>query len=152
MSDPADDQRRLAQAERKLEELLRTRPIDDPQVMLARNQLAVQYRTLYQPDRSTALFANVPICEHLEPVRRYLLEQGAWITYAGTPWSRNCRTWFYVDRIIDPAALIAELNLPPCVTAHVHRGTHDGSEQGLVCSEHHDGVIGPLPDDAPPRA
>ena len=152
MSDPAEDQQRLAAAERKLDELLRTRPVDDPQVMLARNQLGVQYRTLYQPQRSTDLFANVPICEHLEPVRTHLIAHGAGITYAGTPWSRNCRTWFYFDRVIDPVELAAQLKLPPCVVAHVHRGTHDGDEQGLVCAEHHDGIIGPHPDDLPTRA
>ena len=143
MSDPAEDQRRLAETERKLNELLRTYPVDDPRVVLARNHLGVQYRTLRQPQRSTDLFANVPICEHLEPVRQHLLERGAGITYAGTPWSRNCRTWIYFDQVINPAELIARFVLPSCVIAHVNDSTRDFSEQGLVCTEHHDALMGP---------
>lgn len=47
--------------------------------------------------------------------------------------------------------LIEGLSLDACVQIHDHRGTHEGSERELVCTLHHDGLIGPHPSDAGPR-
>lgn len=90
------------------------------------------------------------LCEHLQPLLTYLQQQGCEITYAGQPWSRNCRLWVYVDAVLDLSALRSRL-VPACVTEHVHRGTHDGAEQGFVCSIHHDAVMGLHPDFAAGR-
>jgi hypothetical protein len=111
-----------------------------------RDSLASRFRTLGQSDRAAALYADVRVCEHLEPVRQYLIEQGAPIVSAGQAWSRNCRLWICFDAVLDPAALRTRFALPACVVAHVHRGTHDGAEQGLVCDAHHDGLMGAHPD------
>ncbi|MDB5304672.1 MAG: hypothetical protein JWM97_2221 [Phycisphaerales bacterium] len=86
------------------------------------------------------------ICEHLQPVLQYLLEQGGRITFSGQPWSRNCRMWVYFDAVLDCQALQKRFALPATVIPHDHRGTHDGAERGLVCSEHHDAVIGIHPE------
>jgi len=133
----------IAALERMLAELMQSVPPDHPDLALARNNLAI--RNLGQVDRAKALYADVRVCEHLEPVRRSLLDGGATITYAGQPWSRNCRTWIYFDVVIDPAGLKERFALPACVVAHSHRGTHDGSEQGIVCETHKDGLMGPHP-------
>jgi hypothetical protein len=85
------------------------------------------------------------LCEHIRPLAEHLVSLGAKATYAGTPWSRNCRTWVYFDRVIDCEALLAQFKPPACVTLHDHRGTHDGSERGLQCGEHHDAVMGRHP-------
>jgi hypothetical protein len=90
---------------------------------------------------------GIDICPHLRPVLDYIVEQGIEVHYVGTPWSRNCRTWVYFTGVVlDPVALIARFNLPDVVRAHVHRGTHDGAEQGIECTEHHDALMGGHPD------
>jgi hypothetical protein len=50
--------------------------------------------------------------------------------------------WVYFDRVLDLDEL--QTHFPPasCVVRHSHRGTHEGSETGLVCREHHDAVMG----------
>lgn len=82
------------------------------------------------------------VCEHLTPVKEYILSQGAKVTFAGQAWSKNCRMWIYFDVFLDAPALIRRFQLPPCVTEHEHRGTHDGQEYGLVCEEHQDALMG----------
>lgn len=82
------------------------------------------------------------LCEHLAPILADLVRQGAKATFAGQAWSHNCRMWVYLDCKIDADALRVRFNAPPCVTVHIHRGTHDGSEHGLVCNEHHDAIMG----------
>jgi hypothetical protein len=87
------------------------------------------------------------VCEHLRPVEEYLRTQGAVVASVGTPWSRNCRTWVMFDGVVlDAAALKARFRLPEFVIVHSHRGTHDGSEHGLVCERDHDALIGLHPD------
>lgn len=93
---------------------------------------------------SEASAGPADVCEHLQPVKAYLLEQGATIEWVGTPWSRNCRHWMYFKGVvIDGESLSQRLELPAFVTVHAHRGTHDGHEQGLVCGQCHDAVMGP---------
>jgi hypothetical protein len=94
----------------------------------------------------------IQVCEHVRPVLDYALAQGAKMTYVGTPWSRNCRVWVSLDRVLDLGALREKLGLAAVVEDHVHRGTHDGAEQGLVCGEHHDAVIGGHPEVSRDRA
>lgn len=114
---------------------------------LARGNLAIQYRNLGRADRAEALFANSGVCEHLRPVEAYLRAQGARVAGVGRPWSRNCRTWVVLDGVVlDAAALKARFELPDFVVVHTHRGTHEGSEHGLVCQRDHDALIGAHPD------
>jgi hypothetical protein len=95
--------------------------------------------------RVLAEYRRVGVCPHLRPVAEFLLGQGRTVTSFGTPWTRNCRNWVYFDGVIDVEALRRDLGLDPCVTVHRHRGTHDGAEQGFVCGDHHDGVMGDHP-------
>lgn len=85
------------------------------------------------------------VCEHLREVLEHLLASGAKVTYAGQAWSRNCRVWVYLDRVLDLAALRGQFALPACIKDHEHRGTHDGCERGLECELCKDGIMGPLP-------
>jgi hypothetical protein len=48
----------------------------------------------------------------------------------------------YFDCWLDLPALRAAFALPAVVEDHVHKGTHDGEERGLVCSACHDAVVG----------
>jgi hypothetical protein len=89
------------------------------------------------------------ICEHLRPVLTYVLSTGAKVTFAGQAWSRNCRQWVYVTGVLDLADLRRRFPLPEFVHDHEHRGTHDGSERGLVCELCQDAVMGALPSSAP---
>jgi hypothetical protein len=118
---------------------------------LTRDSLAIRYRNAGRNDLADALYAgDLGICEHLRPVLEYLRSQGVSIYSVGTPWSTNCRTWVYFkDVILDPDALKKRLALPAVVQSHSHRGTHEGSEQGLVCREHHDALMGAHPEVAP---
>jgi hypothetical protein len=81
-------------------------------------------------------------CEHLKPLEQAILARGIAETSRGQAWSRNCREWVYFACFIDTDAVRRSLALPACVTEHAHRGTHDGEERGLVCSQCHDAVMG----------
>ena len=88
------------------------------------------------------------LCEHLAPLEAELKSRGLRETYRGQPWTDNCREWVYFDAVLDLAALRRQVALAPCVADHEHRGTHDGSEAGFECQEHHDAIMGAHPDDA----
>ena len=66
----------------------------------------------------------------------------------GRPWSENCHIWVFYDAVLDCEGLMAALGLHACVRLRDHRGTHDGSERGLVCDLHHDAIMGRHPLDA----
>jgi len=85
------------------------------------------------------------ICDHLKPLETALIASGHKETYRGTPWSRNCREWVYFDVLLDTDALKNRFKFAPCVKVHSHRGTHDGTEHGFTCDEHHDAVMGVHP-------
>lgn len=82
------------------------------------------------------------VCEHLQPLETDLKQAGFNETYRGRPWSKNCREWIYFDCLLDLAALRARLQLADSVIDHVHRGTHDGSEVGFVCTCSWDAIMG----------
>ncbi len=82
-------------------------------------------------------------CHHLQPIEQAIMNRGIRETFRGRPWSSNCREWVYFDCCyLDLPAIRAKHPLPPCITDHIHRGTHDGEERGLVCGECHDAVMG----------
>jgi hypothetical protein len=83
------------------------------------------------------------VCAHLLAVDDYLRGQGVRVAAVCTPWSRNCRTWVIYDSVVlDAAGLRQKFDLPDFVIVHSHRGTHEGSEHGLVCSRCWDALIG----------
>jgi tetratricopeptide (TPR) repeat protein len=129
--------------EQSLAYMLRALPADHPAIQLARNNLALLYRNLGRSGDSEKLYATLQVCEHLRPVKDYIVANGGKITFAGQAWSNNCRLWVYFDVILDAAALKDRFALPDCVAVHEHRGKFDGAEQGLVCNAHQDAVMGP---------
>jgi hypothetical protein len=111
----------------------------------SRDTLALLYRRLGNEEAAQSLYAETGVCEHLLPVQQALMADGAKIQYCGQPWSSNCHIWVYFDRALNCEGLIIAHALPECVQIHDHRGTHDGSERGLVCTEHQDGLMGRYP-------
>lgn len=135
--------------ERALAYLSTRFPSDDPRVTTVRDGLSVLYRRAGRTDKLEQLFAGTTVCEHLQVADRYVRGQGAQVISAGRPWSANCRLWIYFDALLDCESLISGLGLASCIEVHDHRGTHDGSERGIVCTVHNDGLMGPHPQDAP---
>lgn len=88
------------------------------------------------------------ICEHLSALEKELQARGVRETARGQVWSKNCREWVYFDCLLDREALRARFKFAACVEDHEHRGTHDGSEAGFVCTACHDAVMGVHPADA----
>ena len=82
------------------------------------------------------------LCEHLRPIEELLIARGVAETFRGQAWSMNCREWVYFDCFLDIRAIRAAMSLPVCVQDHSHRGTHDGQERGLVCTQCNDAVMG----------
>lgn len=82
------------------------------------------------------------ICEHLRPLEEAIVKAGIGENYRGKPWGDHCREWVYFNCFINTEAVASNFPLAACVKIHAHRGTHDGSERGFVCSQCHDGVIG----------
>jgi hypothetical protein len=138
--------------ERVLAQLRRRFPGDDQRVMNVRDGLTILYQRAGQDRKLEPLYADVAVCEHLQAADKYVRDLGAHVISAGRPWSTNCRIWIYFDTLLDCERLIKGLGLAPCVQIHDHRGTHDGSERGIVCTIHNDGVMGAHPEDASPAA
>lgn len=123
--------------EAQYEEARRTLAFDDAALLLARDNLAILYRNAGRAASAAALYADTGLCEHLAPLLAKLLADGASVVSCCRPWSANCHIWVYVDRVIDVAGVE-----DPALAVHEHRGTHDGSERGLVCRVHEDGLMG----------
>jgi hypothetical protein len=121
-------------------------PADDPRLMIERDNLAILYRNLGRLSESASLYTDLGICGHLAPVLADVMStEGVTIVSCGQAWSANCHIWVYVDRVIDCETLLAGHNKDGVLAIHEHRGTHDGSERGVVCTVHHDGVMGRYP-------
>jgi len=118
--------------------------------MIVREGLGVLYRRVGLKDKVNQLYGDTGLCEHLKAAEKYIRDQGAHVVSAGRPWSANCHIWVYFDALLDCERLITGLGLASCIQIHDHRGTHDGSERGLVCTIHNDGLMGPHPQDASP--
>jgi hypothetical protein len=142
----------IALREKVLEHLSSRFGSDDQRVALVRNGLSILYQRSGRDDKMKELFQATSVCEHLRAAQKYVLDQGGRVVYSGQPWSANCHLWVYFDTILDSDRLIKGLALDACVQVHDHRGTHDGSERGIVCTIHNDGLMGPHPADASPAA
>lgn len=81
-------------------------------------------------------------CRHLREIEQAIQARGIAETFRGAAWSRNCREWVYFDCFIDTAAVRERFSPDDCVHDHEHRGTHDGQERGLVCTQCNDAVMG----------
>jgi hypothetical protein len=138
----------IALREKVLAHLLGRFPGDDSRVTTVRDGLGILYRRTGREDKLKDLFKDTGLCEHLQAAEKYVRDQGGRVVSTGRPWSANCHIWVFFDTILDSDRLIQGLGLDPCVQVHDHRGTHDGSERGIVCSIHHDGLMGPHPSDA----
>ena len=125
-------------------------PMDDPRFLGVRDGLGFLYSRAGREDKWEEIYRHVGLCGHLTPAEQYIRERGAKVVSCCRPWSRNCHIWVYFDVLLDCESLMRGLALDAAVEIHDHRGTHDGSERGLVCSVHGDGVIGPHPSDALP--
>lgn len=118
---------------------------DHPELALLRDNLAIVYKNAGDEAAADVLYAESGICEHLKPLEDYLRSKGGRVTSIGPAWSQKSRIWVFFDAVLDVEALKAAVGLAPCVTVHMHRGTQDGAEQGFVCGEHDDGVMGRHP-------
>ena len=125
--------------------------VDDPRFMSVREELAFLYGRAGEDEKAEELYRELGLCEHLQPAERFLRDAGAKLFSLSRPWSGNCHLWAFFDAVLDCERLMESLHLDPCVQIHDHRGTHDGSERGLVCTVHHDGVMGAHPADAGPE-
>jgi hypothetical protein len=136
--------------EKVLAHLSNRLPGDDSRVMTVRDGLSVLYQRAGREDELSRLYQDTGLCEHLRAAEIYVREHGGRVVSSGRPWSANCHVWVYFDTLLDCDRLVEGLGLASCVQVHDHRGTHDGSERGIVCTVHHDGIIGPHPADASP--
>lgn len=133
--------------EQQLTDAIRAQGANHRETQLLRDNLAIRYRNAGHQAKSDELYRESGVCEHLRPVEDYIRSQGARVMGIGSYWSINCRTWVvFQDVILDAEALKKKFSLPDFVSVHTHRGTHDGSEHGLVCERHHDALIGVHPD------
>jgi len=136
--------------ERLLDHVTHRFPSDDQRVMMARDSLAILYRRAGLEEMADHLYDETGLCEHLRSAEQYVRASGARVVACCRPWTTNCHIWVYVDSLLDCERLIANLRLDSCIQLHDHRGTHDGSERGIVCTLHNDAIMGPHPADAPP--
>ena len=84
------------------------------------------------------------VCKHLRELEQALIEAGIRITFRGQAWTK-AREWVYFDCVLTLAECRRRFSLPDFVKDHSHRGTHDGTEEGLVCERCRDAVMGRHP-------
>ncbi len=132
--------------EKVLAHLTGCHPKDEQRLTMVRSSLSILYQRTGRVDKLKDLYQDTKICEHLRTAQQYVQNQGGRVVWVGQPWSANCRTWVYFDVRLDCDQIIKSLGLADCIQIHDHRGTHDGSERGLVCTIHQDGIMGPHPD------
>jgi hypothetical protein len=139
----------LHQLRQQYEQTLRARGVHDRETQTLRDSLAIQYRNAGEAQQADELYRESGICEHLKPAEDYIRSLGVRVRAMGSYWSHNSRIWVYFENaVLDAEALRKKFNLPDFVSVHTHRGTHDGSEHGLVCNVDHDALMGLHPDDA----
>jgi hypothetical protein len=122
-------------------------PFDDPRLIEVREGLGFLYRRAGRDEELAELYRDLGLCRHLAGAEQYIRGAGGKLVACCRPWSAHCHLWAYFDAQLDCESLIEGLGLDPCVRIHDHRGTHDGSERGLICTVHHDGLLGPHPTD-----
>ena len=83
-------------------------------------------------------------CSHLLALEDAILAAGHEATFRGQVWS-EANEWVYFDCILDLDWCREEFSLPDFVADHVHQGTLDGCEQGLVCEKCLEAVVGRHP-------
>ena len=83
------------------------------------------------------------VCEHLQQLDDELTARGYEVIYRDDkPWTKNCRAWTRYACYLDLAAIRARIQFADCVIDHVYDDHWQGHEQGFVCSQCHDAVIG----------
>ena len=87
------------------------------------------------------------VCEHLRAVEDDLRAKHK-VTFAGRPWSKNCRSWIYFDAVLDCDGLRKRFGLGPGITECVNDDPRSGREKGLFCETCKDAVVGIHPLDA----
>ena len=92
------------------------------------------------------------VCEHLRALEDELVAKKRAITFAGQPWSANCRYWIYFDAVLDCEALKKRLQLGDTVEVHVNDDPRSGREKGLACNACNDAIVGLHPEDAKGKA
>jgi hypothetical protein len=125
-------------------ELAATRPPDDPERVSALAEVAAALSARGARSEANALYSEVPICEHLRPVREELLRSGARQTTAGYLWGAG-RISIWFDLVLDPRVLHERLGLDPCVVPTENDDARTGPELGLACTVHLDSIVGPHP-------
>jgi hypothetical protein len=140
---------RPAEAERirrdVFEELRATRPPGDDVRMRAGHEVASALRVRGEHAAADTIYAEVPMCEHLRPVREELVGSGAHVSNAGHLWSSSSGIWLWFDVVLEPEALHRRLGLDACVIETENDDPRSGPELGLYCQVHKDGVVGPHP-------
>lgn len=139
----------LHKLQRQYEDTLHAQGAHHRETQRLRDSLAIQYRNAGEGAKADELYRDSGICEHLKPVEDYIRSLDVKVRAMGSYWGHNCRMWVYFENaMLDAEALMKKFNLPDFVSVHAHRGTHDGSEHGLVCERDHDALMGLHPDDA----
>jgi hypothetical protein len=139
----------IAKLEQHFAETLGAHGPKHRETQMTRDSLAIRYRNEGQYDKADELYRESGICEHLKPVEEYIRSLGVRVQAMGSYWSHDSRTWVYFEKAtLDAESLIRRFKLPEFVKVHTHRGTHEGSEHGLVCQLDHDALIGVHPDQA----
>jgi hypothetical protein len=139
---------RVEEAERirrdVFDDLRATRPPGDNERISACHWVASVLRGSGDPSAADALYAEVPICTHLQPVRGALLRSGAFITNAGHLWSEAGISICF-STVLDPDELRRELALDACVSPTENDDPRSGPELGLYCTIDRDSIVGPHP-------
>ena len=81
-------------------------------------------------------------CEHLRPLEKEIQATGIKETFRGQAWTDNCREWVYFDCYLDVEKIRERFQLPLFVETHVNEDPKSGYEEGLVCSQCKDGIMG----------
>ena len=88
------------------------------------------------------MFRAAPVCAHLAPIKKFLLELAARIKKVG-PTMGGKKAWLWFDRLLNKKVIRKAVPLEPCVRDHYWFDPHYWREEGFVCKRHGDGIMGP---------
>lgn len=83
------------------------------------------------------------VCEHLRQLDDELAASAIEVIYRNErPWTKNCRAWTRYACFLDLPSIRKRIQFSDCVSDHIYEDHWMGHEQGFVCEECNDAVIG----------
>jgi len=87
-------------------------------------------------------FGGCMSCKHLIKLEEDIIRLGIVETFRGKAWTENCNEWIYFDCYLETESLCKKYDFASCVIEHTNEDPRSGAENGFVCIECKDAIMG----------